>query len=88
LSGRNERGTAIPSLTGHYRVLEGYLNCVVSEFEKFRQVVPKPTAMSLTELGPARTTSFLDNTDEFKAQVSRRVGAMLRVLDTTLLNPK
>ncbi|MEV0092013.1 hypothetical protein [Streptomyces sp. NPDC050738] len=83
--GTKARGTVTASLAGHYENIEGYLNSVVSEFEKYFQGVPRPAYVSLTGPGFVRTAAFLDDTDEFKAEVSRRIGAMLRALDSTLI---
>ncbi|MFE1556706.1 hypothetical protein ACFW6V_17210 [Streptomyces sp. NPDC058734] len=78
------RASVTQSLTGHFEEIECYLNDVVSEFEKCYRSALSDGRILLSGPSLERTIGFLYETDEFRAKVSRRVTAMVEVLETTL----
>ncbi|WP_326729950.1 hypothetical protein [Streptomyces phaeochromogenes] len=79
------RGPVTATLTKHYDNIEHYVNVVVSEFEECYRFTPKTGRISLAKLDLEKTIGFIYDKDEFRAEVSRRIKAIVKFLEATLL---
>lgn len=75
------------TLRQHYAHVEHYLNKSIEEYQKnLHRTSPEKTA-SLDELGLNKLKEFIYKTDKFRDAVSDRVEAVIRILESELLNP-